>query len=102
MTATQVEQMCQKTGMTPDQFAAKVNLCYKLSEIQHLYVAEIDAAMKRSGFRGFEDKHIITTAANQTAKVVKLIRRVTSAEFQENFEDNADELKYLIDKWAGL
>lgn len=102
MTNEQLLHLERKTEMPVEKFVKTLHICYQLSEIQHLYVKEIERIMAKAGYLGFDDKYIIKQAANSTKKVMDLVRNVTSKDFSGEFEDNVDELKFLIDKWAGL
>ena len=102
MTDEQLLHLERKTEISADVFVKKLNLCYQLSEIQHLYVKEIERIMAKAGYLGFDDKYIIKKAADSTKKVMDLVRTVTDKSYSGQFEDKADELKFLIDRWAGL
>lgn len=102
MTNEQLLHLERKTDVTCDSFVKKLNLCYQLSEIQHLYVKEIERIMAHAGYLGFDDKYIIKKAADSTKKVMDLVRTVTDKSYSDQFENKVDELKFLIDKWAGL
>lgn len=102
MTNEQLSLLELKTKVPADEFVKKLNICYMLSEIQYLYVKEIERIMAQAGYLGFDDKYIIKKAADSTKKVMDLVRNVTDKSYSGQFEDNADELKFLIDKWAGL
>ena len=102
MTNQQLLDLEKKTDILAKIFVKKLNLCYMLSEIQHLYVKEVERIMTKAGYMGFDDKFIIKKAADSTKKVMDLVRTVTDKSYSGQFEDNSDELKFLIDKWAGL
>jgi hypothetical protein len=102
MTNEQLLHLEKKTDINAEMFVKKLNICYMLSEIQHLYVKEIESIMNKAGYLGFDDKFIIKKAVDSTKRVMNLVRTVTDKSYSGQFEDNADELKFLIDKWAGL
>jgi len=58
--------------------------------------------MRLNGYKGFEDKVILDRAAKHTKNVMKLVRNVTCEDYSNDFENNSDELKFLIDKYACL
>lgn len=80
----------------------KINLVYALSEIQFLYLKEVERELKMIGLLNFGDKFLINSSIASTKKVVDLVRNVTSKEFSEKYEIVVDELKYEIDKMFKL